>query len=311
LTITQAASAMSQAAFLAILCLTLACSGNGRKMSSPEDLANLMPNHVGEWKQVGELQRYNRESIFDYIDGAGEVYLQYGFRDCVVADFTLHDEPRITVEIDDMGSSQDAYGMMTHVREAPDIGIGQGSQKVGSTLYFWQDRYFVSISPERKTDTTEAIMPEIARAIISRIGKEGSLPELPTLLPKTGLHANSIRYFHSYQSLNFHYYLASENILDLSDSTDAVLADYDSTDTKLLLVRYPSESQASQALESFVAAYIPDADSTLTVQVNEGQWVSARQDGELLIIVFDAPDAHSAEKLIDAVQSVKSNQLNR
>lgn len=275
-------------------------------MKQTGDVADLMPDHVGDWKRVGGLQRYDRESIFDYIDGAGEVYLQYGFRVCVVGDFALGDQPRITVEIDDMGSSQDAYGMMTHVREAPDVGIGQGSQQVGSTLYFWQDRYFVSVSPERKTDATQAAIRQLAQAIVSRVGKEGPLPDLPSLLPRTGLHANSIRYFHSYQSLNFHYYLASENILDLSDSTDAVMADYDTNDTKLLIVHYPSETQAQQALETFVAAYIPEAGENHTVDVNRGQWVSARPEGRLLVIVFDAPTAKAAQELIAEVTETKS-----
>jgi hypothetical protein len=71
------------------------------------------------------------------------------------------------------------------------------------------------------------------------------------MLPTEGLRPLSERYFHLHQTLNYHYYLARENVLNLSPETDAVLGRYQPGSMILLIIDYEDEGPAADALVSF------------------------------------------------------------
>jgi len=48
---------------------------------SLDELRSLLPGSIGEWKAEGEDRIYDPRTIFDYIDGAGEVYRAYHMQD--------------------------------------------------------------------------------------------------------------------------------------------------------------------------------------------------------------------------------------
>jgi len=95
-------------------------------------MREFVPNEIYGWKAQGEVEIYDRETIFDYIDGAGEIYLLYGFRKVMVFHLAKVDQPTIVVEIFDMGSAEDAFGVFSHAREGEEIGVGQGSEYRGA-----------------------------------------------------------------------------------------------------------------------------------------------------------------------------------
>jgi hypothetical protein len=61
-------------------------SGGGAK------LERLLPPQFGDWQRTKDAAVYDRVTIFDYINGAGEVYLQFGFRECLVQRYHNQDD---------------------------------------------------------------------------------------------------------------------------------------------------------------------------------------------------------------------------
>ncbi len=269
----------------------------------------LVPRAMHGWTIQGTDETYNRKTIFDYIDGAGEVYLAYGFQDLLVRNFANLDEPdqpEITVELFDMGSSEDAFGIFSHSREGDEGEIGQGSQYQAGLLYFWKGRFFTCVLTKRETPSAKQAVMALGKAIANAITESGSKPQLLNYLPEDGLIHQSIRYFHTHPMLNYHYFVATENILRLDASTSAVLARYQHPEGKsyLLLIDYPTPAQAKNAYDSFLAAYMPDATKMGTAQTENGKWTSARvQVGKpkLIAVVFDAATRARAEALLGAV----------
>ncbi|MCK4856647.1 MAG: hypothetical protein KAT58_01645 [candidate division Zixibacteria bacterium] len=296
--------AMNSLLAVVLVSLTLGVSmcGNSEKTRNT-DLALLLEQAPAGWRFTGQVERYDRETIFEYIDGAGEVYRQYSFRECIVRRLSCRGEPDITVEIFDMGSSADAYGIFSHIREAPEAGFGQGSQYAGSVLYFWQSRYLVSIYPKEQTDETRTATAQLANSISAAISDTGAPPQLLKALPTDSLMIESIRYFHHHVLLNYHYYFAAENILNLNEQTKAVLATYEPVETYLLLVRYPSSELAKTAAASFVKAYLPEADEPGPVQTENQKWTAIETINNTLIVVFDAPTGDEATTLITLVKA--------
>ena len=281
------------------LSLGIALGGCGASGAESAAAAMLLPERVGEWTRQDSSATYDRETIFDYIDGAGEVYRSYAFSDVVVAHYTRSGSPSITVELFDMGAQEDAYGVFVHGREQEEAGIGGGFERKGRVLCFWQNRFYVCVAAEQSAADSQSAVEGIARAIARDLPAGMTRPSIVELLPLDGLVPFSDRFFHLHQSLNYHYYLQRENVLGLSAETDAVLGRYAPGSTYLLIVRYPSEADAADGLASFRELYVQDV-AQQTVATERGTFVSSGVHDRFVAVVLDAGSESEASALLRA-----------
>jgi hypothetical protein len=263
-------------------------------------MTDVLPERIAGWTRGDSSIVYDRETIFDYINGAGEVYRSYAFSHVVVAVYAGPEGPDITVELFDMGNPADAYGVFSYAREREESGLGGGYERKGRVLCFWQDRYYVCVASEERTEDSDRVLMEVARAISERMPPASNPPDLLTLLPGAGRVAFSERFFHLHQSLNYHYYLARENILNLGPETDAVLARYAPGSVYLLLVKYQDESNAAAAASSFQQGYLPNSGDAQTVQTENGKFSSYERHDRYVIVVLDAESETAANDLLQA-----------
>jgi len=273
-------------------------------------MREFVPNEIYGWKAESEVGIYDRETIFDYIDGAGEIYLLYGFRNVMVFHLAKVGEPTIVVEIFDMGSPEDAFGVFSHAREGEEVGIGQGSEYRGGVLCFWKGNFFVCIFSERETPAAKKTVFDLAQKIAENIKVTGTKPQLLGYLPTEGLLERSVRYFHLHTSLNYHYFVASRNILKLNQKTEAVLGRYVPGQSHLLCIRYQNQKQAKEALNSFLSSYLPEAKESGIAQIENDNWVAAKLEGVFVVVVFDAPTEASAQALLEAVRNKLSESAS-
>jgi hypothetical protein len=108
---------------------------------------------------------------------------------------------------------------------------------------------------------------------------------------------------HHHTLLNYHFYLADENILNLGQQTDAVLAVYQWSGKRahLLLVSYPNEEKAAEAHKGFLHHYLPEAKSTEAVQLEDGKWSATGLKSKFLTVVLEADTRPLAENLLREV----------
>lgn len=274
---------------------------DGNKM----EMKGLLPLKVGKYHSEGKDQSYDRMTTFRYMDGAAELYRSYGFKLLLVRRYLGTDHPPIIAEVFDMGSSEDAFGVFSSGTEGEEAGIGQGSDYGGGLLRFWKGKFFVNVYAEQEGSSTKEDVLELAKAIAESIKKEGPKPRLLHSLPKEGLIERNIRYFHLSHSLNHHYFLSHENILNLGLKTNAVLASYFSQTegkTFLLLIQYSSQSSAKEGLQRFVKAYMPESSASRTVKTENGRWTAAEVRQKYVTVVFDASSRERAEALIQVTQ---------
>ncbi|NIM59066.1 MAG: hypothetical protein GTO16_09020 [Candidatus Aminicenantes bacterium] len=267
-------------------------------------LGDLLPQEINGWQATGKDEIYDSQTIFDYIDGAGEVYRSYNFKQLLARRFKKEGKPDIVADLFDMGSSGDAFGVFTHDLEGEDARIGQGSTYNGGLLSFWKDRFFVSLYSEEETEETRKALFALGEKVASSIKKEGKKPDIVSLLPSENLAEKSAHYFHNHLILNYHFYVSDENILLLDQQTEAALGIYreDNERSYILAVRYPEGQKASQAYESFMQSYMPDATELGLVQTEDLKWTAARLYQDFVIIVFNAPSRFSATGTIEKVE---------
>lgn len=270
-----------------------------------ETLAASLPRTAGEWTAQEPDRTYDAETIFDYIDGAGEVYRAYGMRGCLSRRYDAPPEPSIVLDIFDMGTSGNAFGVFTHDRDGDPLDLGEEALYRPGWLSFWKGRFFVSIFLERETAAAKGTAIGLARNVDSLIRERGPRPQVLGHLPPDGLLARSVRYFHHPLLLNYHFFLSDENLLSLGPDTDALLASYQrgGKRARLLLARYPSTDKAEEVRSRFSSLYIPEAGEGVPVLLENRKWSAAARKGRLLAVVLDADSRSLAEGLLNEVMT--------
>jgi hypothetical protein len=266
-----------------------------------EKLRSDLPQKILDWSSETEGRVYTPQTIFDYINGGAEVYKAYNMRNCLSRRYTTPQGPAIVLDVFDMGSSEDAYGVFTHDSEGQVVDLGQDGRLRPGWLNFWKDRFFVSIYAEAETAGTLKAVKALGRQVDALIAAQGARPKILNMLPAQGLSYENIRYLHHPMILNYHYYLADQNILHLSPDTDAVLASYrrDRQNALVLLVLYPQRDAAVRARADFLKHYLPDADPTGMALLENNQWAAAKIKDQLLVVVLEADSRPLAQSLLN------------
>ncbi len=279
--------------------MSLVSCDNAERGKMARGDSQFVPSQVAGWQLDEEVRRFDRRSIFDFIDGAGEVYLSFTFHDVSVHTYQREGFPEITAEVFDMGSAEDAYGVFSYARESEERGIGRAYEYRGSVLCFWQDRYYVCVTCYEQTEDTREVLLTLAREISDRLPDEGQRPALISVLPEEKMVRHSERYFHLHSSLNYHYFVARENLLKMSPDIRAVMARYAPGTTHLLCVEYPDASTADEGYSGFMRGYLPEAENQKPVETEDGLWTSARLQDCLVVVVFDATSSEHADLLME------------
>jgi len=263
-----------------------------------------LPKQVLVWSVETDDRIYDSETIFGYIDGGAEVYRAYNMRRCLSRRYTSPNGPVIVLDIFDMGSSEDAYGVFTHDPEGDVVDLGQDGRLRPGWLNFWKDRFFVSIYTEEETTLAIQAVKALGKRIDSLISTRGNRPKILKLLPPEGLKSDSIRYLHHPIILNYHYYISDANLLNLSPQTDAVLASYQrqAEEALILLASYSEPAAAAGAYTSFLKHYLADADRNGAAILENNKWCAAKVKGRLLVIVLEADSRQLADGLLEAVK---------
>jgi hypothetical protein len=275
------------------------CAGGAVK-----DLSQQVPKQVRDWKASGPDAVYDRKTLYDYMDGGAEVYLAYDFREVFVRKYADPDGNELALDIYDMGSSAEAFGMFSFDRQDPDAGIGQGSEYGPGLLRFWRGRYFVSVTVSGNEEKAELAVLELGKAVAPLLGPDGDPPDMVKLLPPAGLLAEKTAYFHNHVHLSNRYFIASENVLNLDATTDCLFAEYRAEDggsARLLVVRYPDAAKAEAAAASFRGSSLFRADAGGALLTDGKGWSLVRTRGSVLAAVFEASSKETAERLAGAV----------
>jgi hypothetical protein len=278
----------------AVLLLTSLAGG------AVKDFGPQIPRQVLDWKASGDDAVYDRKTLYDYMDGGAEVYLAFDFREVFVRKYADAAGDELVLDIYDMGSPAEAFGMFSCDRQDPEAGLGQGSEYGPGLLRFWRGRYFVSVTVSGNEDKAEGAVMALGKAVAPLVGPDGALPDMLALLPGAGLRPDRTAYFHNQVHLSNRYYISAENILHLDERTACVFAEYDDGRGGapcLLLVRYPGAAEAEAAAGSFRAAFLPGTAAGAAARTEAKGWVATRTNGALLAAVFEAPSKESAERL--------------
>jgi hypothetical protein len=260
------------------------------------------PPEAAGWKWDREVATYKGESLYDYIDGAAEVYLAYNYQEVSARRYVKPNQPDIIADVYLMGSSEDAFGVFSLEHQDPEAGIGQGSEFGGSLLRFWKGRYFVTVLGNGAGKELEEAVLSLGRGLAKGIKETGDPPRLLRYLPENSKlpTADRVCFVRSHVLLNRCFFISHQNILRLANDVQALLARYPQGNNKLrlLLIRYPTAAKARSALAGFRSAYLPEAGPGGAVRTEDGAGTKADRFDKFIGIVFGAGDPAEADQWV-------------
>jgi hypothetical protein len=272
-------------------------------------LASLLPQEVQGWKAAGPDRVFDSQTIFDYLDGGGEVYRSYNFRLLLSRRYEKPGQPAIIADAFDMGTAGDAYGVFTHDLEGEPADIGQGAVYKAGLLSFWKGRFFISLYAEAETEETRRAVLDFGRQAAAAIAEQGEKPSIVALVPASFAAQGRLHYFHTHPILNYHFFVAAENILRLGEKTEAVLsvAGPKGRRSYFVVVRYPDAARADEAFRSFAQFLMLGVAEPAARQAADGTWTAGGSRKAYVIIIFKAGSRETAwEAIAEAERRIDS-----
>jgi len=294
-----------------------------------------LPKIIDTWTRSETARFIDANNIFDYMNGAGELYLGYRFDHMEVFEYTSDDQADILVELYYMDTSDDAYGLLSLDWGGETIELSLPALEAatvappGRALYgagllrLCSDNVYVRILAYRETPESREAVMTIARAIVA--GRDNTQePEMVKKLvspidSEWQVRRDRIVFFRSFQVLNSLYYLSHQNLLNLDHSAEIVFAPYekmpgngDLVRVHYLHVKYMDADIARQGLEKFHTAYLPDhtLESTEFQQPGvtrfyliEDGWIGYHLNKNELGIVFGCPDITTGQTILQALHT--------
>ena len=195
------------------------------------------------FRPESEPMQYHSENLYEYINGAADAYLAYGFRNLLTRDFSFGNL-KFTVDIYDMGSRINAFGMYKTERPAEVKVLKIGIESVVSPPYqclLLKGAYYVKINifeGEFNRTNGKAVLTAVAEALSG----SDELPEELHLLPEKNRIPDSEGY-------------TREGFLGLDDLSRCVFATYklDSA-TFRYFVMLPSTEESAKVFWKKLAA---------------------------------------------------------
>jgi len=303
-------AAPCRVAVLTLLGIVVAMTWLTQCAAAALDLTSLVPKSdaVADWRMQGKPATYTRANLYDYIDGGADLYLGYGFTRAVVADYLGPGGAKITVELYDMGSSYDAFGIFAREQAKVSPSIGQGASYAGGLLTFWKDRIFARIFADRETEATRAAVLRMGKLASTAVRSKGARPPLIALLPQPGIAGRSMRYMHTDAALNSVLYLPG-NPLRLGAKTNVAYAEYPAptgAPGKLVIAEYPAARDAAGAFAGLAKLHgtsLSRGRAQYAAKTERFKWVGGALRGRYVIVVSNAADEATVRRLMEATRN--------
>jgi hypothetical protein len=163
--------------------------------SSSGEKAFVFPEIKG-WKKTGEILTFSPRMLYDYIDGAVDLYLSYEFQELKVAEYQNEKKASVTVEVYRHKTPTQAFGIYSQERlsNANFLDIGAQGYLEKGILNFMTGNYYVKMNSIDTEAEDEEVLLTFAKKVAQKLGGKGSLPSILTAFPEEGKKKNSEKF---------------------------------------------------------------------------------------------------------------------
>ncbi len=195
------------------------------------------------WKQSGETQIFSPNTLYEYIDGAADLYLAYDFQQLQVAEYSNAQKASVTIELYSHRSSNDAFGVYSEERlpEANYLNIGAEGYVDKNVLNFVTETHYVKIASYKTGAEDREVLQGFAKRVAEILGEKGGLPSILSSFPIEGKINHSEKFIR-------------RNFLGYSFLRSAFTTDYDLSGKKfkLFLMEFNDRNECRNTLLKYL-----------------------------------------------------------
>lgn len=203
------------------------------------------------WNKTEKILTFFPENLFDYINGAAELYLSYDFQQLKVAEYSSkNSEASVLIEIYRHKTPVHAFGIYSQERptEGSFLDIGAQAYLEGTVLNFIAGEYYMKLNCYDAGAETSVFLKAFAQKIAENLNGKASLPRILSIFPEKGKQKNSEKFI----AVNFlgYSFLRSAFIADYEDSNNHftlfIIEGVDSKECEEMLAQYLNKTKSSQ-----------------------------------------------------------------
>ena len=185
---------MKKIAIVAVL-LLIASWSISQLHADEQDMSTIFPPLDG-WTAKGKPDIYNPDNLFEYINGAADVFLAYDFQE--LATITYENDKKHSFTVDVYRHSNDKNGFGIYSAEKPQKGdynaIGTQGYYEKGVLNFLKGSYYVKLSGFDLGDNDKKVLTAYAKAIVKGLDGVVTFPAALACFPEEGKMTGSDRY---------------------------------------------------------------------------------------------------------------------
>lgn len=197
---------------------------------------------ISGFERSGEIANYKPQTLFEFMNGAAELYLAYDFTGLKVQVYEDKQENTITAEIYDHHNINNAFGIYSQERpyECEFLLIGTQASYMEGYLNFYHGKYYVKISGYNLGTKDKELLTSVAEKVSSRLGEKALLPKMLKVFPETNKIKNKEEYI-------------SRDFLGYSFFEKAFTAEYEESgiNYKLFIIQEPDRASLEKTVNEY------------------------------------------------------------
>jgi hypothetical protein len=201
------------------------------------------------WKRSGEIQTFTSKTLFEYINGAADLYILYDFEELMVAEYRNGKKASVTVEVYKFKTPTHAFGIYSQERlpDAKFIDVGAQGYIETNALNFLSGGYYVKMASSNTGAEDREVLLAFAKKTSENLGTKGTLPAILSFFPEEGKKKNSEKFI-------------NRNFLGYSFLHSAYTTDYELPGKKFKL--FAIEARDKNDCREMVQEYLRQTDGS-------------------------------------------------
>lgn len=147
------------------------------------------------WVRSKPPQAYTADTLWEFIDGAAETYVGFGFQEALSVGYSSGGAD-VGIEIYQMADALHAFGIFAQERPPSPQAAGVGVEGYinSNVLNFWKGACYVKLIAPQADRPGPAALAALARAIAEKIPAGAALPRELSAFPAANLVPNSVKF---------------------------------------------------------------------------------------------------------------------
>jgi hypothetical protein len=212
------------------------------------------------WKKDDQTLHFQKDNLFDYINGGAEIFHEFGFKDLIVQSYK-NGEEEIVLELYQMESSESALAiyLTRKGKENPVKDISARSTGKRYQFTILRGPYLIQVNNFSGNEMLIPTMTKLIQPVLTEI-PEGNYYNIFENLPKENLVKGSERLIRGIYSLQPIFTFGEGDIFQLDGKIFGVIGDYKNENGECysqIIIEYPDTKKSEIAFENLINNFDP------------------------------------------------------